>query len=98
MDRIYHGSGGEACAPFLADYGGVVNAPEYDISAQPANVQGAYALYRQAVALITDKVRFISDVCTKGGGNVGKLAFDVGRTDIGTAASMLTNALSQLGQ
>jgi hypothetical protein len=98
MDRLYNGGGIEACAPFIADYNGVVGAPQYDVAAQPANVQGAYATYRQAISLIANKVSSIAEVCQKGGGAPSRLSFDVARMSVNEAGSLLTNALSALGQ
>ena len=96
LDRLYGGSGAEACAPFMADYNSVVGAPQYDVSAQPANVQGAYASYRQAVSLIGEKVDSIAGVCRKGGGVPSRLSFDVARMAINDAGSMLTNAYNMI--
>ncbi len=97
MDRLY-GGGFEACAPFMADYNTVVGAPTFDVSAQPSNVQGAYASYRQAVAIIQDKVDSIAGVCRKGGGMPGRLSFDIARTAVNDAGNLLISALAALGQ
>lgn len=97
MDRLY-GGGFEACAPFMADYNTVVGAPTYDVSAQSTKVQGAYAAYRQAVAIIQDKVDSIAGVCRKGGGMPGRLSFDIARTAVNDAGNLLISALAALGQ
>lgn len=98
MDRLYHGGGGEACGPLLDSYFAIVNAPEYDVAAQPANVQGAYAQYRQTVDFIaSSKVTQIAQVCLQGGGTIGSLDFNEARRALNTAGSWLTQALAALG-
>ena len=98
MDRLYGGGGSEACAPLVSDYLLITSSPEYDVSAQPGNVQAAYGPYRQAVQIIKQKVAPIYHVCSGGGGTVGKLDFDVARQAINEAGSLLTQALNSLGQ
>jgi hypothetical protein len=99
MDRIYHGGGGEACAPFMANYLAVSNSPTYDVSAQPANVQGAYAQYRQAVEFVpASKISLIANICQGGGGTIGNLDFNEARQAVNTAGGVLTQALATLGQ
>ncbi len=98
MDRLYHGSGAEGCAPLMADYLQVSTSPEHDVSAQPGNVQAAYGPYRQAVQIITQKIAPIYNVCKNGGGTIGRLDFDVARQVINEAGSLLTQALNSLGQ
>jgi hypothetical protein len=96
MDRLYGGSGAEACSPLLRDYATFANAPTFDVSGQPGNVQQAYGLYRQAVELLTVKIRPIANVCSGGGGGIGKLDFDVARTSINEGAGLLTQAQNAL--
>jgi hypothetical protein len=99
MDRIYHGGGGEACAPFMANYSTVANSPTYDVAAQPANVQGAYTQYRQAVAFVpASKISMIAKICQGGGGSIGNLDFNEARQAVNTAGGLLTQALAGLGQ
>lgn len=95
MDRMYHGTAG-SCGALQANYHTVVNAPTYDVSNQPANVQGAYGLYRQAINLISEQIAPYDQMCAAGGGSVGKLAFDVARGKINEAGGMLTNAFNML--
>jgi len=99
MDRIYHGGGGEACAPFLQSYMAIVNSPTYDVSAQPANVQGAYALYRQGADFVpASKITQIANVCLQGGGTIGTLDFNEARQGVNTTGSLFTQALAALEQ
>lgn len=99
MDRIYHGGGGEACGPFMANYLTVANSPTYDVSTQPANVQGAYAQYRQGVEFVpASKISQIARICLEGGGSIGNLDFNEARQAVNTAGGLLTQALATLGQ
>jgi hypothetical protein len=99
MDRIYHGSGGEACGPFMSNYLAVANSPTYDVAAQPANVQGAYAQYRQGVEYVPgSKISQIANICLGGGGTIGNLDFNEARQAVNTAGGLLTQALASLGQ
>ena len=99
MDRIYHGGGGEACAPFMASYVAITQSPIYDVSTQPANVQGAYALYRQGVDYVpASKISQIAKICLQGGGTIGNLDFNEARQSVSTAGSLFTQALAGLGQ
>ncbi len=95
MDGMYRGTPG-SCGALQASYATVVNAPAYDVSAQPANVQGAYGLYRQAIAIIVEHISPYDKMCAAGGGSVGKLAFDVARSKINDVGSMLTNAYNMI--
>ena len=96
MDRIYNEGNPEACVPFLEDFFSVTGAPEYDVSGQPANVQGAYGLYREAVALVDEQLSKIAIICLTGGGVVGQLDFDVSRTVVNDASGRLGTAIGLL--
>ncbi len=95
MDGMYGGRSG-SCTELRANYSTIVNAPTYDVSAQPSNVQGAYGLYRQAIAIIVERISPYDQMCAGGGGTVGKLAFDVARGKINETASMLTEAFNMI--
>lgn len=95
MDGMYHGTAG-SCEALRANYQVAVNAPTYDVSAQPSNVQGAYGLYRQAIAIIVEHITQYDQMCAGGGGSVGKLAFDIARGKINEAGSLLTNAFNMI--
>jgi len=96
IDRLYHGSGAESCGPLLADYYTVVAAPEFDVSGQPGNVQGAYGAYRQGVAIVVDKISKIRDICEQGGGSMSDLEFGIARTAIADASNLLGGAIGLL--
>jgi hypothetical protein len=96
IDRLYHGSGVEACAPLLTDYYAVVNAPVYDVSGQPGNVQGAYGMYRQGVAIVAEKIAKIRDICEAGGGTMSELDFAISRTSIADASNLMGTAIGLL--
>jgi hypothetical protein len=82
----------------MESYLAIIGAPKYDVSAQPANVQGAYGQYRQAVEYIAgSKVTQIANICLQGGGNIGALDFNEARQAVNTAGSWLAQALSTLG-
>jgi len=98
QDRLYAGGRSEACAPLLDDYYSLVKAPTYDVSRQPPNVQNAYGLYRQAVALVVDKFGVFRSICEGGGGTIGALDFDVARTTVNRASDLLYEALRALGK
>jgi hypothetical protein len=98
QDRLYGGGGSEACAPLLYDYYSLVEAPTYDVSQQPSNVQNAYGLYRQAVSLVVDKFGVFRSICEGGGGTIGALDFNVARTTVNRAGDLLNQALQALGK
>ncbi len=95
MDAMYGGRSG-SCAELQANYRTIVNGPTYDVSAQPANMQQAYSMYRQAIAIIVERISPYDQMCSGGGGTVGKLAFDVARGKINEVASMLTQAYNMI--
>jgi len=95
MDAMYGGRAG-SCAELQANYRAIVNGPTYDVSAQPANVQGAYNLYRQAIAVIVERISPYDKMCAGEGGTVGKLAFDVARGKINEASTMLSDAFNMI--
>ncbi len=88
----------EPCEPFVAEYNVLNSAPTYDVSAQPANVQNAYALYRRGIELALSKAAAVVEVCNKGGGIVGKLDVTSAPQALKEAEGLLNQALSALGQ
>ena len=96
IDRLYHGSGVESCTSLLADYYAVVAAPQFDVSGQPGNVQGAYGMYRQGVSLVVDQISKIRDICESGGGTMSELDFAISRTTIADASNLLGTAIGLL--
>jgi hypothetical protein len=93
MDGMYRGTPG-SCDALRANYQLVVNAPTYDVSAQPANVQGGYGLYRQAIDIIVEKIAPFDQICAAGGGRVDALMFDLARGKITEAGGLLTVAFN----
>jgi hypothetical protein len=96
IDRLYHGGGAESCDPLLADYYAVAAAPEFNVSGQSGNVQGAYGAYRQGVAIVIDKISKIRDICEQGGGTMSDLEFGISRTAIADASNLLGSAIGLL--
>ncbi len=97
IGRIFQSGGGD-CSVFLHEYNVLANAPTYDVSAQPSNVQGAYSLYRQAIDLAVPKLMSAVEVCKKGGGEVGQLDWATTGPVLTKAETLLNQALSKLGQ
>jgi len=96
LDRIYNRLEAEACAPFLVAFYNVINAPSYDVVRQPNDIQVAYSLYREAVALVADQVAIIREECETGDGLVEQRAFGRARTAINEAGSHLETAIRLL--
>jgi hypothetical protein len=97
MDRIYHSGEPEACIDFLNDFYGVIDAPVYDVTGQSSQVEGAHALYREAIAIVVDRVGVIRDECEVGDGIVPKTEFDLARMAINDAGDRLSQAIYLLG-
>jgi hypothetical protein len=83
--------GGESCADFFRQFNGIVNGPTFDVSGQSSAVQSAYGLYRQALAVAGSKATVFNDICSSGGGVVGKL-------DVLVEIKLLDQALGLLDQ
>jgi len=96
IGKVYQGGG--ACAPFIDEYNVLKTAPTYDVNAQPANVQTAYSLYRQAIDIALPKIQAAVDVCNQGGGSVGLLDYGAALPVLRNAEGLLNQALAQLGQ
>jgi RNA-splicing ligase RtcB len=81
-----------SCADVFREYAGVVNAPVYDVTGQPASIQGAYGLYRQAIAYAAGShLAVFNDFC-KGGGR------KVSDSDVQDAKREMDKVLSYLDQ
>ncbi len=98
MDRYLDAGSHEPCEPIVAEIDALKAAPTYDVSDQPATVQNAYSLYRQAVDLGVAKTVSIVDVCARGGGEIGSLDAYALRQTFRDIYSNLTQALKLLGQ
>ncbi len=97
LSRMFQSGGGD-CSILLHEYNALANAPTYDVSAQPPNVQAAHSLYRQAIDLAVPKLMPAADVCNKGGGKIGWLDFATTGPVLTKAEDLLNQALSKLGQ
>jgi hypothetical protein len=97
MDRYLEAGSHEPCEPIVAEIDALKAAPTYDIGDQPATVQNAYSLYRQAVDLAVAKTVSIVDVCARGGGEIGSLDAYALRQALRDIYSNLTQALKLLG-
>jgi hypothetical protein len=92
------GSQTQQCDPFINEHNVLVNAPTYDVSAAPANVQNAYGLYRQGIELALTKSSTVVEMCNRGGGTLGLLDYGTSLPVLKQAESLLTQALGMLGQ
>jgi hypothetical protein len=92
------GSQTQECDPFINEHNVLLNAPAYDVSAEPANVQNAYGLYRQGIELALSKSSTVVDMCNRGGGTLGWLDYGQSLPVLKQAQSLITQALSLLGQ
>ena len=88
----------ERCEPFVDEYNIIANAPTYDVSAQSANIQTAYSLYRNAIETVLPRITPVAEMCNKGGGVLNKLDFFTAQRPLKEAESYLTQALNLLGQ
>ncbi|MFN8594720.1 MAG: hypothetical protein U0559_00845 [Anaerolineae bacterium] len=101
LDLAYQHAGSgqtQECDPFIKEHNLLVNAPTFDVSAEPPNVQNAYALYRQGIELTLSKTSIVVEMCNRGGGLVGKLDFLQSLPTLRWAQEKLNQALSALGQ
>lgn len=88
----------EECDPFIHEHNILVNAPTFDVSAEPSNVQNAYALYREGIDLVVAKSAVVVDMCNRGGGMLGKLDYSQTLPTLRRGEKLLNQALSALGQ
>lgn len=84
------GGGSELCAPLQQKFQSIINAPQYDVSGQPPQMQQAYGLYRQAIDVMNSRAVTILD-CGKGGGTIG-------RNDLGALHKLFAQAAGLFGQ
>jgi hypothetical protein len=100
IDLAYQHAGSgqrEECDPFIHEYNVLVNAPVYDVSAEPSNVQNAYALYRQGIDLTLSRASSVVEMCNRGGGTLGTLDYSQSLRTMKTALAALNQALDALG-
>ncbi len=88
----------QACGPFITEYNILLQAPTYDVSTQPTNVQGAYSLYRRAIEMTLDKTKFVVEVCNTGGEKLHNLNHQIAIETSREAVGYLDQALVTLQQ
>jgi hypothetical protein len=101
IDLAYQRAGSgqtEDCDAFINEHNVLVNAPAYDVGAEPPNVQNAYALYRRGIELALSKSSTVVDMCNRGGGLLGWLDYGQSLPVLKEAQALLNQALSALGQ
>ncbi len=98
MDRALESGSRESCEPLVAEITALKGLPTYQVGDQPAAIQDAYGLYRQAVDLAIAKTASIADVCSRGGGEIGSLDLYTARQSFRDIYSNLSQALQLLGQ
>ena len=52
LNEMASGGGVEVCAPLIAEYQGIHNAPTYDVTGQSTEMQNAYAAYRNGINIV----------------------------------------------
>jgi hypothetical protein len=101
LDLAYQHAGSgqmQECDPFINEYNVLANAPAFDVSAESANIQNAYSLYRQGIDLAMSKSFTVVDMCNRGGGMLGTLDFTTSIPAMKQALTLLNQALGLLGQ
>ena len=84
------GAGVEVCAPLIAKYQGIHNAPTYDVTGQSTEMQNAYAAYRNGINIVnTLGAKILS--CGQNGGPIGAL-------DLGPLQRPMGKAVESFGQ
>ena len=96
LEGLMHDS--QARGPFITEYNIILQAPTFDVSAQPIDVQGAYSLYRRAVEMTLDKTKFVVEVCNAGGGKLHNLSHQIAIETSREAVGYLDQALAALQQ
>jgi len=72
LNEMASGGGVEVCAPLIAKYQGLHNAPAYDMTGQSTEMQNAYAAYRNGISIMdTQGPKILS--CGQNGGPIGAL-------------------------
>jgi hypothetical protein len=90
LNEMASGGGVEVCAPLIAKYQGLHNAPTYDVTGQSTEMQNAYAAYRNGISIVdTQAAKILS--CGQNGGPIGAL-------DLGPMQTPLSKAVESFGQ
>lgn len=79
------------CAPMLASLNALLSAPVYEVTAQSANIQEAYGLYRAAIDQISTQLALLQQCGASGTGTVNP-------AELGKARRVISEAVNQLGR
>jgi len=90
LNQMTDGGGAELCAPLIAKYQSIHNAPTYDVTGQSNEAQQAYDAYRNGVSLV-DSIEAKILSCGQGSGPIGAL-------EIGNMLFTLRKADTAFGQ
>ncbi len=89
---MINNSGAELCAQLLEEYNSIQAAPTYDVNGQSAQVQQAYALYRQGIATLASHAASFQG-CGRNGESLGKLDLDTIRPIVARVVATFSQAL-----
>jgi hypothetical protein len=90
LNQMSAGGGAELCAPLIAKYQSIHNAPTYDVSGQSNDAQQAYGAYRDGINLVDQLGEKVLS-CGQGGGPIGAL-------NIGVILASMDRAVRALSQ
>ena len=90
FNEMLNGGGVEVCAPLIAKYQGIHNAPTYDVTGQPAEVQNAYAAYRNGINIVDTLAEKIL--------SCGQNGVAIGAMDLGPLQRPIGQAVDSFGQ
>lgn len=86
------------CQDYIADYNAIVTAPAFDVSQKSSVEQSAYAMYRQAVSIMTEGAKPIVDTCAIPEAKVTFDAYNTLWSTYSNAHDLLASALASLRQ
>jgi hypothetical protein len=89
--QIIAGGSTDLCSTLMHEYESIHAAPSYSTQDQPAQLQHAYDLYRQAISTIDEKAATYQ-ACGQGGGTLGRLDASSAAKTVQTAVGLLHQA------